>query len=69
MQLHLFSTPGENDIRYIVEASRPYLEDRDDPIVAYMPLASLYAERWMEFHEILDSYRPGCGWLTSTNLS
>lgn len=51
MQLHLFSTPGENDIRYIVEASRPYLEDRDDPIVAYMPLASLYAERWMEFHE------------------
>jgi len=51
MQLHLFSTPGENDIRYIVEASRPYLEDRDDPIVAYMPLASLYAERWMESNE------------------
>jgi dipeptidase E len=51
MQLHLFSTPGENDIRYIVEASRPYLEDKDDPIVAYMPLASLYAERWMELNE------------------
>ncbi len=51
MQLHLFSTPGENDIRYIVEASRPYLEDKDDPIVAYMPLASLYAERWMEVNE------------------
>jgi len=51
MQLHLFSSPGENDIRYIVEASRPYLEDKDDPIVAYMPLASLYAERWMELHE------------------
>ncbi|HET9913586.1 MAG TPA: Type 1 glutamine amidotransferase-like domain-containing protein [Anaerolineales bacterium] len=51
MQLHLFSSPGENDIRYIVEASRPYLEDKDDSIVAYMPLASLYAERWMEFHE------------------
>ena len=51
MQLHLFSSPGENDIRYIVEASRPYLEQKDDPIVAYMPLASLYAERWMEFHE------------------
>src|SRR5512139_1504382 len=48
MQLHLFSTPGENDIRYIVEASRPYLEDKHDPIVAYMPLASLYAERWLE---------------------
>lgn len=51
MQLHLFSSPGENDIRYIVEASRPYLEDKDDPIVAYMPLASLYAERWIEFSE------------------
>lgn len=52
MQLHLFSTPGEKeDIRYIVEASRPYLEDKDDPIVAYMPLASLYAERWMELNE------------------
>src|SRR5688572_17697884 len=51
MQLHLFSTPGENDIRYIIEASRPYLEDKDDPVVAYMPLASLYAERWLESNE------------------
>jgi len=51
MQLHLFSTPGENDIRYIIEASRPYLEDKDDPIVAYMPLASLYAERWMDLND------------------
>src|SRR5512134_795770 len=51
MQLHLFSSPGENDIRYIVEASRPYLEAKDDTVVAYMPLAYLYAERWMEFHE------------------
>ena len=51
MHLNLFSSPGENDIRYIVEASRPYLEDKDDPIVAYMPWASLYAERWMELHE------------------
>ncbi|HLO31663.1 MAG TPA: Type 1 glutamine amidotransferase-like domain-containing protein [Anaerolineales bacterium] len=48
MQLHLFSSPGENDIRYIIAASRPYLEDKDDPIVAYLPLASLYAERWLE---------------------
>ena len=51
MHLHLFSTPGENDIRYIVEASRPYLEDKDEPIVAYVPLASLYAERWLESNE------------------
>jgi dipeptidase E len=51
MQLHLFSTPGENDLRYIIEASRPYLQDKDDPIVAYLPLASLYAERWLGVNE------------------
>lgn len=51
MHLHLFCIPGENDIRYIIEASRPYLEDKDDPVVAYMPLASLYAERWLESNE------------------
>jgi peptidase E len=47
MNLHLFSTPGD-DIRDIVEAGRPYLEDKDDPTVAYLPLASLYVERWLE---------------------
>ncbi len=46
--LHLFSTPGKDDIRYIVEASRPYLKDKPDATVAYLPLASLYAERWQE---------------------
>lgn len=50
MNLHLFSDPGEN-IRYIVEASRPYLENKDDPMVAYMPLASLYAEKWLDDNE------------------
>jgi len=49
--LHLFSSPGENDIRYIIEASRPYLEDKSDATVAFMPLASLYAERWLEYTE------------------
>jgi peptidase E len=44
--LHLFSSPGKDDIRYIVEASRPYLEGKSDATVAYLPLASLYAERW-----------------------
>ena len=47
MHLHLFSTPGENDLRDIVEASRPYMEGRDDPVIAYLPLASLYAEKWL----------------------
>ena len=51
MQLHLFSTPGENDLRYVIEASRPYLENKDDPSVAYLPLASLYAERWLGVNE------------------
>jgi len=51
MQLHLFSTPGENDLRYVIEASRSYLKDKDDPIVAYLPLASLYAERWLGMNE------------------
>jgi dipeptidase E len=47
MNLHLFSTPGD-DIRDIVEASRPYLEDKEDSTAAYLPLASLYVERWLE---------------------
>jgi len=50
VDLHLFSDPGDN-IRHIIEASRPYLEDKDAPIVAYMPLASLYAEKWLEDNE------------------
>ena len=48
MELHLFSSPGENDIRYVIEASRPYLEGKSEATVAYLPLASLYAEKWLE---------------------
>jgi dipeptidase E len=51
MNLHLFSTPGKDDLRYIVEASRPYLEDQEDPVIAYLPLASLYTEKWREMNE------------------
>ncbi len=51
INLHLFSTPGQNDISDIVEASRPYLEDKEEPVVAYLPLASLYAERWFGQNE------------------
>lgn len=51
MQLHLFSTPGKNDLRYVIEASRPYLKNKDDPIIAYLPLASLYAEKWLGVNE------------------
>lgn len=44
MKIHLFSTPGresEHDIGYILDASREYLEGKDDPLVAYLPAASL----------------------------
>src|SRR5215211_7272143 len=51
MQLHLLSMPGKNDLRYVIEASKPYLEDKEDPIVAYLPLASLYAEKWLGVNE------------------
>lgn len=47
VDLHLFSSPGEGDIRFIVEACRPYLKDPDD-VLAWLPLASLYVERWQE---------------------
>ena len=51
MNLHLFSSPGKNDLRYVIEASRPYFENKADPVVAYMPLASLYAEKWLELNQ------------------
>jgi len=43
--------PGENDLRYVIQASRPYLEDKEEPVIAYMPLASLYAERWLRLSQ------------------
>ena len=50
MNLHLFSTPGKDDIRYILDASRPYLEGKERPVVAYLPAASL-ADTWQDFTE------------------
>lgn len=44
IDLQLFSSPGENDIRYIVEACRPYLDGREDASLAYLPQASLSAQ-------------------------
>lgn len=49
MILHLFSSPGErDDIRYIIDAARPYLASRPDAVAAYLPMASLYGEQWLE---------------------
>ncbi|HSK67233.1 MAG TPA: Type 1 glutamine amidotransferase-like domain-containing protein [Anaerolineales bacterium] len=64
MQLHLFSTPGQDDLRDVVEASRPYLENKDEPVIAYLPLASLYAERWQRLNE--EAFR-GLGRLVDVN--
>jgi dipeptidase E len=49
LNLHLFSTPGQ-DLRDILEACRPHLEHKSEPLVAYLPLASL-SNRWQEFTE------------------
>jgi dipeptidase E len=49
MELHLFSTPGENDIRYILEACRPYLAGRDDAAVAFLPQAWLNVTHWLDY--------------------
>jgi len=49
MDLHLFSSPGErDDIRYILDAARSYLAGKPDAVVAYLPMASLYGEKWLE---------------------
>jgi len=49
MNLHLFSSPGErDDIRYIIDAAKPYLAGKPDVVVAYLPMASLYGEEWLE---------------------
>jgi dipeptidase E len=50
MNLHLFSTPGKDDIRDILDACRPYLEGKADPVVAYLPAASL-GDTYQEFTE------------------
>jgi dipeptidase E len=49
LDLHLFATPGiGDDIDWVVEACRPYIEDRPKPSVAYLPLASLFTGRLAE---------------------
>ena len=49
MNLHLFSTPGENDIRYIIEASRSYLSDKSDATIAFLPQAWLNVNHWLDY--------------------
>ena len=50
MNLHLFSTSGKDDIRSILNACRPYLEEKDDPVIAYLPAGSL-GDTYQEYTE------------------
>lgn len=47
--LHLLSTPGDRDIRSVVEACKPYLADKDDPTVAFLPQAWLNVNHWLDY--------------------
>ena len=49
INLHLFSTPGDRDIRWVVDACRPYLDDKDDPTVAFLPQAWLNVNQWLDY--------------------
>lgn len=49
INLHLLSTPGDRDIRWVLDACRPYLKDKDEPTVAFMPMASLNVNQWLEY--------------------
>jgi len=49
INLHLFSTPGDRDIRWVVEACRPYLDDDGSSTIAFLPQASLNVNRWLEY--------------------
>ena len=49
MHLHLFSVPGENDIRYILEASRPHLSGKSNATVAFLPQAWLNVHHWLDY--------------------
>lgn len=49
INLHLLSTPGDRDIRWVIDACRPHLEDKDDPTIAFLPLASLNVNRWLDY--------------------
>jgi dipeptidase E len=48
IDLHLLSTPGDGDIRYIIEACRPYLQVQTQPVVAFMPWASVNSD-WFPY--------------------
>ena len=49
IKLHLLSTPGDRDIRWVVEACRPYLTGKSEPVVAFLPQAWLNINHWLDY--------------------
>jgi dipeptidase E len=49
INLHLLSTPGDRDIRWVLEACRPYLAKKSEPVVTFMPQASLDVNFWLDY--------------------
>ena len=49
INLHLLSTPGERDIRWVLEACRPYLEGKSEATVAFLPQAWLNVNQWLDY--------------------
>lgn len=47
--LHLLSTPGDRDIRWVVDACRPYLEDDGTSTIAFLPQAWLNVRHWLDY--------------------
>jgi dipeptidase E len=49
IKLHLLSTPGDRDIRWVLEACRPLLAHKSEPIVAFLPQAWLNVHHWLDY--------------------
>lgn len=49
INLHLLSIPGKGDIRWVLEACRPYLVNKSDPTVVFMPQAWLNVHHWFDY--------------------
>lgn len=47
--LHLLSTPGDRDIRWVIEACRPYLARKSEPVVAFLPQAWINVNHWLDY--------------------
>ena len=49
INLHLLSTPGNRDIRWVLDACRSYLTGKSEPVVAFLPQAWLNINHWLDY--------------------